>query len=81
MTDLTELDLTTEELHHLHTDAACVTLEDFEKTVLGQNELRTHAIEAREKNPNLYKHNLGEPCHECKHIAKKLGLEVVEVNV
>jgi hypothetical protein len=47
------------ELHHVHNDAGCKTLDDFRQNRIGQKEL----------DPTK------EVCYQCRHIAIKLGLE------
>lgn len=52
--------LTKSELKHL---------KDVEVTTMAQLKLNfEHQAKLRKLNPNI------EPCHECKHIARKLGM-------
>ena len=55
-------DLTKKEKKHLKEDGNCVTLGEFKVLAAAQKEMRQKMT--------------SEPCHCCKAIARKLGLEV-----
>ena len=57
--------LTKKEIKHIRDIAGCRSLSRFKRNVEGQNEMR-------KQTPGAH----AEPCWECRHIARKLGLFV-----
>ena len=56
--------LTPNELEHLRTDAKCTTLKQVKNMAEDQKKIR-------DTHPRTL-----EPCHECKNIMIKLGVEI-----